>query len=259
MSRITSVMAMQARDRTSWFAIPAGVLGAGFAICFLIALAIVLLFGGSQGTYTGAVGAAIFMVTLVAGIGAVIRMYPFAVSFGALRRDFVLGTLAMGVVVSAVWAIILGLLSLIEANIVNNWGVDLHFFHLPVVSDGSLLRQICWSHDADCARSDPNYLRGGLALGQFWVYFAILLFMFLLGLMLGSMYQRFGRIGEYIFAGVVFLLVSVFLFLSSYLSWWGAMFGWLGQQTAAGLALWLTLPMALFALVFYALLRKAAI
>lgn len=259
MNRITNVMVMQARDRVSWIAIPAGVLGAGFAICFLIALSIVLVFGSTQGAYTGAVGASIFMVMQIVGIGAVARMYPFALGFGALRRDFVLGTLAIGVVASAAWAIVLGLLSLFEANVFKNWGVGLHFFHLPVVSDGALLRQMCWSNDTNCALSDPNYLKGGLSLGQFWVYFALLLFMYLLGLMVGSVYQRFGGVGEYILAGVVFLLLSVFLFLGSYLSWWGAIFGWLGQQTAPGLALWLTPPMAIFALVSYALLRKAAI
>src|SRR5438132_894694 len=35
-----------------------------------------------------------------------------------------------------------------------------------------------------CAQSDPNYLSGGSPLGQFWVSFALLLFLYLLGLML---------------------------------------------------------------------------
>ena len=142
---------------------------------------------------------------------------------------------------------------------IKNWGVGLHFFHLPYLSDGSLLRQICWSHDTDCAQSDPHYLRGGWSLGQFWVFFAILLFMYLLGLLLGSIYQRFGRTGEYILTGIVFLLISVFLLLSSYWNWGPAIFGWLGQQTAAGLAWWLVPPLALFALVSYALLRRATV
>ncbi len=150
--------------------------------------------------YTGAL-ATFFFVMLVVGIGAVIRMFPFAVGFGARRRDFFLGTLAMGVAASAAWAILLGLLSLIEANVIKNWGVGLHFFHLPFFSDGSPLRQFCWSyyHDASCVQSDPSYVNGAVPLGQFWVYFVLLLFMYLLGLLLGSIYQRFGRTGEYVF------------------------------------------------------------
>ena len=260
MNRIASVMAMHARDRVTWFVIPWGVLAAGFAICLFLALSIAVFFGNNTPVYTGAL-ATVYFVMLVTGIGAVIRMFPFAVGFGARRSDFVLGTLAMGVAVSAAWSILLGLLSLIEANLIKNWGVGLHFFHLPFFSDGSPLRQFCWSYyrDAACAQSDPNYLHGGVPLGQFWVYFALLLFVYLLGLVLGSIYQRFGRLGEYIFSGIVFLLVSVFLLLSSYLSWWGAIFGWLAQQTAAGLAWWLAPLIAVFALVCYALLRKATV
>jgi hypothetical protein len=77
--------------------------------------------------------------------------------------------------------------------------------------------------------------------------------------MLGSIYQRFGRTGEYIFFGVAFLLLSVFLLVSTYWHWWGTIFGWLAQQSAATLGLWLVPLMAFFALVSYALLRKATV
>src|SRR5437879_6352220 len=194
MSRIASVMVMHARDRVTWFVIPWSVLGAGFAIVLFIALFIALLFGNNTPVYTGAL-ATFYFVMLLVGIGAVIRAFPFAVGFGTRRRDYLLGTLAWGVAVCAAWAILLGLLSLIEANVIKNWGVNLHFFHLPFFSDGSPLRQFCWSyyHDMYCAQSDPNYLRGGWSLGQFWVSFVFLLFLYLLGLVLGSIYQRFGR------------------------------------------------------------------
>lgn len=257
MNRIASVMVMHARDRVTWFLIPASVLGAGFAICLFIALFIALLWGDKTGTYTGAL-ATFYIVMLLGGIGAVSRMFPFAVGFSTRRRDYVLGTLAMGSAVSAAWAILLVLLSLIEANVIPNWGVGLHFFHIPFFSDGSPLRQFCWSSSCS-AQSDPNYFSGGSPLEQFWVYFVLLLFMYLLGLVLGSIYQRFGRTGEYIFFGVAFLLFSVFLLVSTYWNWWGAIFGWLAQQSAATLGLWLVPLIACFALASYALLRKAMV
>jgi hypothetical protein len=83
--------------------------------------------------------------------------------------------------------------------------------------------------------------------------------MFLLGLTLGSIFQRFGSLGIYVFAGIVFVLLSFFVLLSSSLEWWGAIFGWLAQQTAAGLAVWMLPPIALCALVSYALLRTATV
>ncbi len=260
MNRITSVMAMHVRDRGTWFTIPLSVLGDGFAICLFITLSVNMLFGGATPVYTGAL-ATFYFVMLLTGIGAIIRAFPFAVGFGSLRRDFILGTLAMGTALSAAWAILLGLLSFIEANVIENWGIGLHFFHLPFFSDGSPLRRFCWSyyHNAACVRSDPSYVKGGLPLGQFWVYFVLLLFMFLVGLLLGSIYQRFGRAGEYFLAGALFLLLSAFLLVSSYWNWWGAIVGWLAQQTAAMLGLWLLLPIVFFALASYALLRKAAV
>lgn len=260
MKRTESVMVMQTRDRMSWFVIPWSVLGAGFAIVWFIAVFIVVLTGGNTPVYTGAV-ATFYFLMLVVGIGAVTRMFPFAVSFTMRRRDYLMGTLALGVAVCAAWAILLGLLSLIEANVIKNWGLGLHFFHLPFFSDGSLLRQFCWSYyrDMACARSDPSYLRDGWALGQFWVYFVLLLFMWVLGLLLGSIYQRFGRVGEYVFAGIVLLLVSLCVVLSSYRGWWGPIFDWLAQQTAGVLALWLVPLIAICAFACYALLRKATV
>ena len=260
MNRIASVMVMHARDRVSWFVIPASVLGTGFVIVLFIALSIDLLWGGTTPIYTGAL-AVFYFVVLIEAIRTVIGTFPFAIGFGTRRRDYLLGTLAWGVAVCAAWAILLGLLSLIEASVIKNWGVGLHFFHLPFFSDGSPLRQFCWSyyHDMYCARSDPNYLSGGLSLGLYWVSFVLLLFLYLLGLLLGSIYQRFGRVGEYIFSGIIFLLLSVFLLLSTYWSWWGAISGWLAQRTAATLGLWLVPLIAFFALVSYALLRKATV
>ncbi len=232
MNRIASVMVMHARDRVTWFLLPWSVLGSFFAVALLIVL---LRIGANHvGTIYAPGLAGIYVIMLVGGISTVGGTFPFAVGFGTRRQDYFLGTLAMAGVVSAAWAILLVLLSLIEANVIKNWGVDLHFFHLPFFSDGSTLR-------------------------QFWVSFVLLLFMYLLGLLLGSIYYRFGRTGIYIFLGIAFLLLSLFVVVSSYWSWWGTIFGWLARQTAAGLAWWLAPPMAFFALVSYALLRKATV
>ncbi len=232
MNRIASVMVMQVRDRGTWFVIPASILGSFFAVTlFVVALRLRANLGGP--IYAPGL-ASIYIVILVVGISTVGGTFPFAVGFGTRRRDYVLGTLALAGAVSAAWAIPLVLLSLVEADVIKNWGMDLHFFHLPYFSDGSPLQ-------------------------QFWVSFVLLLFMCLLGLLLGSIYYCFGRTGIYIFLGVVFLFLSAFVLVSSYWNWWGAIFGWLAQQSAAGLAWWLVPLMAIFALTSYALLRKATV
>ena len=261
MKRIASVMVMHARDWMTWLLGPWIVLGATFVICLLISLSIDVLWRGSIPVYSGAV-ACIAVVMLAVAIGTVLGTFPFAVGFGTRRSDYLLGTLAWSVAYCASWAILLGLLSLIESSVIKNWGVGLHFFHLPIFSDGSPLRQFCWPsppYDLSCAHADPTYVSGGSSLQQLWVSFVLLLFMDLLGLLLGSIYQRFGRTGEFMFFGIVFLLLSVFVLLSSYWHWWETISGWLVQQTAAVLGLWLVPLLAIFALASYALLRKATV
>jgi hypothetical protein len=257
MKRMASVMAMQARDRMTWLVIPGGVLASGFIIVGLIALFVHAVLRGTE-VFTGAL-AVVFIVMMVGVIGSIGGTYPFAVGLGARRSDFLLGTLGVTVVVSAAWALVLGLLSLVEADVIKNWGVGMHFFHLPWFSDGSLLRHFCWTSDARCAQFDPNYVRGGVPLAQFWVYFVLLLFMSVLGLLLGSIYQRFGRTGIYVALVAVWMLISSSALLSSYWRWWGVIFGWLAGQTAVGFFLWLVPLTALCAVASYALLRKATV
>ncbi len=258
MSRITSVTVLQVRDRVSWFVIPGSVLGAGFAIVWVIAVLVRLLGRPTDEVFTGAL-AVFFSVMLATGFGMVTGTFPFAVSFGARRRDYLLGTAGAAAAVCAAWAIALTLLSLVEAKLITNWGVGLHFFHMPFFSGGTPLRQFCWTSDAVCALADPPYVRGGAPLEQLWFTFIFLLFLFLLGQLLGSVYQRFGRVGIYSALGVALLLLSLFVAVSGLWNWWGAIFGWLGQQTAAGLAWWLLPPAGLFALASYALLRKTTV
>lgn len=227
MNRIANVLVMHSRDKFSLFALPWTIVGSSFVINLFIAL----LLGGKTAIYTGGLSS-IYIFTLVAGSIIVGGTFPFAVGFGVRRRDYFLGTLTLAVAISAAWAILLLLLSLIEADVIKNWGVGLHFFHLPYFSNGS-------------------------AVEQFWVYFVAMLFMFLLGLVPGSVYQRYRRTGMYVLFGAVGLVVSVFSLVSAYWDWWGTIFGWFAQQTAIDLAWW-TLPLiALCALASYTLLRRA--
>ena len=233
MNRIASVMVMHSRSRGSWFLTPLFVLSSGFTICLLIALSIHVFWSNNIPVYTGAL-ATIYIVMVNQGAISVTSTFPFAVGFSVRRRDYLLGTLAMAAAVSAAFAILLMLFSLIEINLIPHWGLGLHFFHPPYFSDGSPLQ-------------------------QFWVYFVVMLFMYLLGFVPGTIYYRFGRAGMYVFFALAFLLLSFFLLASSYWSWWGNIFGWFVQQGAFGVTWWMLPLMGCFALVSYALLRKATV
>ncbi len=65
--------------------------------------------------------------------------------------------------------------------------------------------------------------------------------------------------GEYFFLGGAFLLLSTLVLVGTQARWWGTIAGWLTQQTAATLGVWLMPLAASFALASYALLRKATV
>lgn len=229
MMRIASVVKMHAKDKNSWFFIPLMVLAASFSLNVLIAS----LLGGKSTIYTGGL-LSIYIYMLVGGAIVVAGTFPFAVGFSVRRQDFFWGTFAVVVALSAVWALLISLLSFVEGSLIPNWGVELHFFHLPFWSDSSIF-------------------------AQFGLFFVVMLLMFFLGFAPASIYQRFGRSGTYTVSGVVLGLLSIFSLLSTYLHWWGAIFAWLGQQTPVELTGWMALVVALCALASYALLRKATV
>lgn len=229
MNRITGVIKMHYRNKNFWFYTPWIVLFSSFVVNFLISL----LLGGKMTIYTGGL-ASIYIYMLIIGSITLRDTFPFALGFSVRRTDYFLGTVLMVIAVSAVAAILLLLLSLVESNLTDGWGVQLHFFHLPYVNDGPLSAQL-------------------------WIYFVVLIHMYFLGFAIASVYQRFGRTGMYAFFIAAFLLVSVCIYVFTYFNWWNNIFRWLSHYSASELASWLVLAIAAYALVSYALLRKATV
>jgi hypothetical protein len=229
MNSVASVVSMHTTDKNSWFYTPLMVLGASFGINVIIAG----LLGGTTAIYTGGL-LSIYVYMLVGGAIVVTRSFPFAIGFSVRRKDYFWGTVTMAVTISAIWAVLISLLSLVEGSLIRNWGVNLHFFHLPYWSDSSIF-------------------------AQFGLFFVEMLLMFFLGFAPASVYQRFGRSGMYIVSGVVLGCFSILSLLSTYWNWWGPIFAWLGQQTPVELTGWMALVAALCALASYGLLRKATV
>ena len=72
--------------------------------------------------------------------------------------------------------------------------------------------------------------------------------------------KRFGdltAIDSISFSLIVFLFMSIFSLVWTYLRWWGAFFHWFSQFTAFELALLLLPLTAFYLLVSYLLLRRA--
>ncbi|HEU5141224.1 MAG TPA: hypothetical protein VFT51_14710 [Bacillales bacterium] len=228
MSQITNVMKMHTKDHVTLFFVPWLIL----FISFTVNLIIGFLTGGESPLYTGGLSS-IYIAMLISGIIVLAQMHPFAIGLSVRRTDFFLGTTGMIVAVSAGIAIVLLLLSLVE-QWTGAWGVNLHFFHLPYLSDGSAIEQLL-------------------------IHFILLLNMCFLGFTISSVYQRFGRNGMYYFFGTIGLIVTIGVYLCSYYKWWLDVFHWFSNHTAFQLALW-TVPLAvIFLLVSYLFLRKATV
>jgi len=230
MNAVRTVVKMHTRDPLIWFFLPSALL-----IQFLLTLIVVLMIQLLEGKTPIFAGGWVYIcvIMFVVGIVALNDTFLFALGWSCRRTVYVLGTTVMAVAVSAVAAVLLLLFSLLE-GVTGGWGVELHYFHLPYLNDGSLFEQL-------------------------WIYFVVLANLYFLGFVIGSIYRRVGRAGTLIFFLIVFLLMSIFSLVWTYLRWWGAFFHWFSQFTAFELALLLLPVTAFYLLVSYLLLRRAVV
>lgn len=228
MNQVMGVMKMHVNEKWGWFFIPWMIL----FFSFFVNLSIGYFIGDKTPIYTGGL-ASIYCYMLVLGILSLSQMFQFALGLSVRRKDFYLGTAGVFIVVSAGIAIILFILSVLE-KVSGSWGVNLHFFHLPYLNDGSAIEQIV-------------------------INFVLMLNMLFLGFGISSIFQRFGRIGLLTFFGALFLVITLSSFLSTYYEWWGDIFHWFVHHTSFELTLW-SIPMVIVYMIgSYLLIRKATV
>jgi hypothetical protein len=218
---------MHIRNRYIWFFLPWIALSSSFAVSILTGL----IPHGNQDLSTGGV-AAIYLVMFIIGVTTLNDTFRFALGFGVRRIDYLLGTTLMALAISLFIALLLLLLAFIERATGNGWWVGVHFFALPYINDGS-------------------------SGEQFWVIFATLLQLYVLGFAIGSIYRRFGKPGIWTLLILAVLIIGTLTSLLTALNGWGMLLNWLSQHSAFTYALWLVLPIAISLLISYMLLRKA--
>ena len=227
MNRVQVTMKMHFKDKWTWFFNPWIIL----AISFLINLAIGYL--SEEIIYSGGLSS-IYIFFMISGILTLAKTFPYAIGMGLRRTDFFLGTAAAVTLVSAVSAVLIFLLSVIEKDMTGGWGADVHYFHLPYLNDGNVFEQL-------------------------WIYFIVMVNMFFLGFAICSMFMRFGSKGMYIF----FIGLSVFFMIGSFIAtrnqWWEDISHWIGKQTAFELGLWMVPLTLVYALVSFLLIRRTTI
>lgn len=158
----------------------------------------------------------IYIFVLIGQVFTVVQWFPFALGLSVTRRDFLLGTGGLVLVESFGQGLVLTLLRAVE-ELTNGWGIDLTFFGVPyLVSDNWLLQWVLYSM--------PFV---GLSA---------------IGLLIGSIYKRFGQTGMWWATIVVILVVGAGVVVLTWQQAWGA-FGSLLADTPPAVAL-IALPAA---------------
>lgn len=225
--RISGVIRMHLQDRLSWIYLPWIIMGSSFVINVIVA-------GSVEDPIESGGLASIYIYMLVMGIVSVAQTFPFAIGFTVRRKDYLLGTLATFVGISALFAVLIVLLGKAESDWIGGWGAGLTFFSVGYLNEGNV----------------PERL---------WVHFGFMLHMFLLGFLFGSMYRKLGKTGLFAFFIGLSLILTVVSFLISHNDRWDDIGRWMRDHpsTAAELSSYAFLFTALYAILSHLLLRKA--
>jgi hypothetical protein len=226
MSRVTGIVKTHLTDRLSWLMLPWIILGSSFAVNVIIGSLI------DEEIKTGGL-ASIFIYMMVIGIVSVGQTYPFLISFGARRKDYFLGTSATIALVSVGTAIALLLAGYVE-RVTDYWGIGLHFFAVPYLTDGSLL-------------------------SQFWIFFILMMNLFFCGFAIGAVYRKVGRNGLFGVFIVLGLALTIAFYLTTYFDKWASVLDWVVCISVLELANGLLVLTLVYVAASYGLLRKATV
>lgn len=186
---------------------------------------------GDGVTTTGGVvslcGGAIGMATV-----SVTQIFPYALGMSVTRREFYLAWSLLAVVQSVVYALVLCLLRAVE-QATGYWGWGMRFFDLPFMDD-----------------ANPVLLLLGYAVPMLAVTH--------LGILLGTLYLRWGTAGVLASLTLTFTALGLAAVLITWTRQWHAIGRWLlDQSPTALLAGWPVLVAAAFAVGGYRLIRRA--
>lgn len=225
MNRIAGVARLQLKDKWSWIFLPWVIVLSSFAVNLIVFASV----GSEQENYTGGV-ASIFIYLFVVGVLAIPQTLSFALGLSVRRSEYYWGTAGLATFLSAVFAIVLAVFSIVERE-TDGWGVRLNFFRVSWLSDGSVA-------------------------GWTWIMFVAFLNMFFSGFLLTAWKRKFGLYGLYALIVALSLIAGVAVVLCTYYERWDDLQRWLQPLSAVELFSWLAIPAAIYATLSYFLLRR---
>jgi hypothetical protein len=229
MKTLVNVARLPRLDWLNSIAVPWGALTLSWAINMVIFGSIPTQKGGG---HTGGL-ATLFAFMLVIGSVTTVRFLPFGLTVGLSRRVYYLGILTFVVSTGVLYAAILTGLNLVESE-TDGWGEQLHFFRIPWLLDGPWYR-------------------------TFLTNVVLLVATFMIGAMLGIVYQRFRLVGLTAFLALVAIALTAVALVITWHHSWHSVRNFISGLTALGLTGWLALFVALLGVAGYATIRRATV
>lgn len=180
--------------------------------------------------YSGSTGY-LFVYMIVVAVQAMNATFPFALGFGATRRDFYLGTCLAYFGLSVGYGALMTVMELLE-RATSGWGLGGHMFTAVYFGDG------------------PWY-------EHFVIFTSALLFFFGIGLAFGTVFVRWRTAGLLIFMGAILFVLLGIAALVSFVGSWTAVGEWFAANGSFGVTAWSLVPTVVAAIAGYFILLRA--
>ncbi|MCX7521129.1 ABC transporter permease [Microbacterium sp. STN6] len=234
-TRIWRVVKLQFTNSWNILVLPVLILGAIFVLNYAIW---VIAFRSSDmsenaldGTQYSGSTIFIFAYMLVVAIQAINLTFPFALGYGATRRDYYLGTSLTWLILSAILTLGIAICGQLETW-TNGWGLRATFFNAVYFGDDSFAARM-------------------------FTVFAAFLFFFFVGTASAAVYVRW-RANGLIVAGLVLAVLLVgAVALISFTDSWKGVGEWFAVTGGTGVVAWSLVVTAIAAVTGFFILRRA--
>ncbi|WP_343317876.1 hypothetical protein AAFM46_11345 [Arthrobacter sp. TMP15] len=227
MNRALGVARMQLINKWTFLGIPAVIIGSSFLLSVVIWA---LIPNTVEVKYSGA-GQAVMWYFFGLGIQSLTLCFPFSQGLSVSRRNFFLGTVGLFTALAAVIAGLYVVLGFVE-QATNGWGLHGYMFAISWVANQP------W----------------GI---QWFFYFVMMMFLFLLGFWGATVYKRWQATGTLImFLSLAVLLVGA-IALITLSGWWPAVGAWTITLTPLSIGAIAFLFVVVLAAAAFTTLRRA--
>lgn len=227
MNRALGVAKMQLINKWTFLGIPAVIIAGSF----LLSLAIFALIPNTVETKYSGAGQAVMWYFFGLGIQSLTLSFPFSQGLSVSRRSYFLGTVGLFTVLAAAIAALYVILGWVE-QATNGWGLQGRMFALEWVADRH------W-------------------FIQWFFYYILMMFLFLLGLWAATVYKRWQATGLLILCLSLAVVLIGAAALITLQGWWPAVGAWMMRLTPLSLGALALVFVVMLGSAGYATLRRA--